>query len=91
MFTINDRVTEHRYRGRRPRLNMDLEWDSISSVLAGPSWNQSSGQKGHAAGVVRHNGEEGEKNRINVSMAYSLVLGKCTKYLRSRLEGQEKC
>ena len=31
-----------------------------------------------------------EKLRINLSMAYVLVLGQCTDYLRSRLEGQEK-
>ena len=28
-----------------------------------------------------------EKLRINLSTAYGLVLGKCTDYLRSRLEG----
>ena len=31
-----------------------------------------------------------EKRRINLSTAYGLVLGKCTDYLRSRLERQEK-
>ena len=31
-----------------------------------------------------------EKLRINLSTAYGLVLGQCTEYLRSRLEGQEK-
>ena len=31
-----------------------------------------------------------EKLRINLSMAYVLMLGQCTNYLRSRLEGQEK-
>ena len=31
-----------------------------------------------------------EKLRINLSMAYGLVLGQCTDYLRSLLEGQEK-
>ena len=31
-----------------------------------------------------------EKLCINLSMAYGLVLGKCTDYLRSRLEGQER-
>ena len=31
-----------------------------------------------------------EKLRIDLSTAYGLVLGRCTDYLRSRLEGQEK-
>ena len=31
-----------------------------------------------------------EKLRINLSTAYGLVLGKCTDYLQSRLEGQER-
>ena len=31
-----------------------------------------------------------EKLRINLSTAYVLVLGQCTDYLRSRLEGQER-
>ena len=31
-----------------------------------------------------------EKLRINLSTAYSLVLGHCTDYLQSRLEGQER-
>ena len=31
-----------------------------------------------------------EKLCINLSMAYGLVLGQCTDYLRSRLERQEK-
>ena len=31
-----------------------------------------------------------EKLRINLSMSYDLVLGQCTNYLRSRIEGQEK-
>ena len=31
-----------------------------------------------------------EKLRINLSTAYGLVLGKCTDYLRSHLEGQER-
>ena len=31
-----------------------------------------------------------EKLRINLSTAYGLVLGQCTDYLRSRLEGQDK-
>ena len=30
------------------------------------------------------------KLRINLSTAYGLVIGQCTKYLQSRLEGQEK-
>ena len=30
------------------------------------------------------------KLRINLSTAYILVLGQCTDYLRSRLEGQER-
>ena len=30
-----------------------------------------------------------KKLRINLSTAYGLVLGKCTDYLRSRLEGQK--
>ena len=31
-----------------------------------------------------------EKLRINLSIAYGLVLGQCTNYMRSRLKGQEK-
>ena len=31
-----------------------------------------------------------EKLRINLSKAYVIVLGQCTNYLRSRLEGQKK-
>ena len=31
-----------------------------------------------------------EKLRINLRTAYGLVLGQCTEYLRSRLEGQER-
>ena len=31
-----------------------------------------------------------EKLRINLSMAYGLVLGQCTNYLWSRLKGKEK-
>ena len=31
-----------------------------------------------------------EKLRINLSTEYSLVLGQCTDYLRSRLKGQER-
>ena len=31
-----------------------------------------------------------EKLCINLSTAYGLVLGQCTNYLKSRLEGQEK-
>ena len=31
-----------------------------------------------------------ENLRINLSTIYGLVLGQCTDYLRSRLEGQEK-
>ena len=31
-----------------------------------------------------------EKLRINLSTAYGLVLGQCTDYLQSRLEGQER-
>ena len=31
-----------------------------------------------------------EKLRINLSMAYVLVLGQCTDYLQSQLEGQWK-
>ena len=31
-----------------------------------------------------------EKLRINLRTAYGLVLGQCTYYLRSRLEGQER-
>ena len=30
-----------------------------------------------------------EKLRINLSTAYGLVIGQCTDYLQSRLEGQE--
>ena len=32
-----------------------------------------------------------EKLRINLSAAYGLVLRRCTDYLRSRLDGQERC
>ena len=31
-----------------------------------------------------------EKLRINLRLAYGLVLGKCTEYIRLRLEGQER-
>ena len=31
-----------------------------------------------------------ENLRINLSTEYGLVIGQCTNYLRSRLEGQEK-
>ena len=31
-----------------------------------------------------------EKLRISLRMSYGLVLGQCTDYLRSRLEGQER-
>ena len=31
-----------------------------------------------------------ENIRINLSMAYGLVLGKCTDYLRLRIKGQDK-
>ena len=31
-----------------------------------------------------------KKLRINLSTAYGLVIGKCTDYLQSRLEGQER-
>ena len=31
-----------------------------------------------------------EKLRINLSTAYGLILGQCTDYLLSRLEGQDK-
>ena len=31
-----------------------------------------------------------EKLRINLSTVYGLVLGQCTDYLQSRLEGQER-
>ena len=58
--------------------------------MARPGQNQLSGHKCHATGGIQVEGEEGGKIRINLSTVYGLVLGQCTKYLQSRLEGQEK-
>ena len=58
--------------------------------MAGPGQTQYIGHEGHAAGGVKDEGKEGGKIRINLSTAYGLVLGQCTYYLRSRLEGQDK-
>ena len=85
MTMSDDGIPETEARGWRGRNGIVFEPAWLEPVRLIPEATKAMLQAEHGTRAKRV-----EKLRINLSTAYGLVLGKCTDYLQSRLEGQER-